>query len=374
MNFQKKMDSSNITRNSKEVLNKAKARNKLEDLKSDFFLRKLFNNLSEVKKLELIRYNKKLKQTLGININHYKINSEIYSSIEIEIIPKPNKIGNFIIPFGISNVDIYFNDNKNEKIQRIYISRKDKVTKINITINYLFDRFRQLFEDCKCIQSINFKKFYRTNITDMYGMFYGCSSLQEIHFNGFKTDNVIIMREMFSYCSSLKKLNLSSFNTNNVKDMELMFHHCSSLKELNLSNFNTSNVGNMIGMFSYCSSLEEINLTNFNTSNVGDMFGMFSYCSSLKKLDISNFNLSYRGKMNYMFAFCSSLEKLNVFKLNTDNIETITKMFFGCSSLKELYISNLNKKDLLENIINKLKGCSNELKMKVKDDIKNIIR
>ena len=299
------MDSSNITINPKEELNKIKSGNKLSDIKSDFFLWNLFNNLSENKKLEIIRYNKKLKQILGINIYQNKINSEIYSSIEIEIIPKPNKFGNFIIPFGLYNVDIYFNDNKNEKIQRTYISRKDKVTKINIKINYLFDRFRQLFEDCKCIEIINFKKFHRTNITNMYGMFFGCSSLREINFNSFKTDNVTMMKEMFSYCSSLKELNLSSFNTQNVNDMELMFHHCSSLKKLNLSNFNTSNVGSMVGLFSYCSSLEEINLSNFYTSNVGNLFGMFSYCSSLKKLDISNFNNYYLGNMNYMFSECS---------------------------------------------------------------------
>ena len=366
------MDSPDISMNPKEDLYKKKTNNKIfEDLKSDFFLRKLFDYLSEIKKLNIIRYNKKLKQKLYININQYKINSEIYSSIEIEIIPIPNKIGNFIYIYNDRYFDIYFNDNKKEKIERTYLTRKDKVTKINIKINYLLNGFGDLFRECRCIESIKFKKFYRTNIKDMTRMFYGCSSLQEINFNSFKTDNVTNMREMFYRCSSLKELNLSNFNTNNVTNMFLMFYYCSSLKKLDVSNFNINNETNMCGMFSFCSSLEEINLPNFNTYNGINLDYMFSYCSSLKSLNISNLNTDLIS-MDYIFAFCSSLEELTIFNFNTNNNVEITKMFFGCYSLKELIISNLNKKCLLKNIKNLLKECSNELKMKIKDDIEYI--
>ena len=366
------MDSPGISMNSKKELDKKKTNNKIfDDLKSDFFLRKLFDYLPEIKKLEIIRFNKQLKQKLCININQYKINSEIYSSIEFEIIPIPNKIGNFIYIYNSCYFDIYFNDNKKEKIERTYLTRKDKATKINIKINYLFDGFDDLFRECRCIESIKFKKFYRTNIKDMTRMFYGCSSLQEINFNSFKTDNVTNMREMFYRCSSLKGLNISNFNTNNVTNMFLMFYHCSSLKKLNLLNFNTDNVTNMCGMFSFCSSLEEINLPNFNNNNGINLDYMFFYCSSLKRLNISNFNTDLIS-MNYIFTFCSSLEELSIFNLNINNNEEITKMFYGCYSLKELNISNLNKKCLLKNIKNILKGCSNELKMKIKDDIEYI--
>ena len=48
-----------------------------------------------------------------------------------------------------------------------YIEEKDKVTKIKITIDYQVKSFKKLFFKCKCVESINFKKFYRNNITDM---------------------------------------------------------------------------------------------------------------------------------------------------------------------------------------------------------------
>ena len=115
----------------------------------------------------------------------------------------------------------------NKKLKKTELNEEDKVSKINIIIDYQIESFFELFNYCKCIESINFKKFYRINVTIMSYMFFGCSSL--------------------------KKLNLSNFNTNNVNDMTNMFYECSSLKELNLSNFNTNNVTNMSGMFSECS-------------------------------------------------------------------------------------------------------------------------
>ena len=53
-----------------------------------------------------------------------------------------------------------------------YIKEEDKVTKIKIIIDYQVKSFKNLFNDCNCIESINFKKFYRNNITDMSFMFW----------------------------------------------------------------------------------------------------------------------------------------------------------------------------------------------------------
>ena len=56
-----------------------------------------------------------------------------------------------------------------------YIEEEDKVTRIKIIIDYQVKSFKDLFYECKCIESINFKKFYRNNITDMRCMFFRCS-------------------------------------------------------------------------------------------------------------------------------------------------------------------------------------------------------
>ena len=117
---------------------------------------------------------------------------------------------------------IYFN-NKKEEIKRDYIDEDDKVSKINILIDYQIISLHDLFCFCQYIESMYFKKFYRNNINNMNNIFCGCSSLKEI--------------------------NLPNFNTNNVTNMSRMFYKCSSMKELKFSNFNTSNITNMRAMF-----------------------------------------------------------------------------------------------------------------------------
>ena len=199
--------------------------NMFKKLKSDYFIQKIFGYIHKKKSLETIRYNKNIQKRINININHYKDYSEKYSSIEIEIKPMENEYGTFI---NIKEEDeeyyhIYYNDNKTKQIKSTSLNKNDKVSKINIVIDYQIESFYRLFYNCECIESICLKKFYRKNITNMSGMFYGCSSLKEINLNNFNTNNVTDMSGMFSECSSLKELNLNNFNTNNVTDMRGMF-------------------------------------------------------------------------------------------------------------------------------------------------------
>ena len=208
--------------------------NKLRKLKSDYFIQKFFEYMTERKSLETIRYNKSIQKRRGININHYKDYFETKTSIELDIIPLKGEYGYFI---NINEEDknyfhIYFNNNKKKEIEKMSLNIDDNISKISIIIDYQIKSFSGLFAYCKCIESIIFKKFYRNNVTDMSYMFYGCSSLKE--------------------------LNLNNFNTNNVKDMSAMFYRCSSLKELNLTNFNTNNVTYLSYMFSGC--LDELKL------------------------------------------------------------------------------------------------------------------
>ena len=56
---------------------------KFENLKSDYFLQKIFNNLEMKKSLNIVKYNKTIKNKINININDYIEYSEIYTSIEI---------------------------------------------------------------------------------------------------------------------------------------------------------------------------------------------------------------------------------------------------------------------------------------------------
>ena len=215
--------------------------NILQNLKSDYFIQKFFDYIQKRRTLKTIRYNKSIQKRINLNINHYKEYSEKYSSIEIEIKPMENEYGRFI---KIKEEDeeyyhIYYNDNKKEEIKSTSLNENDKVSKINILIDYQVESFYELFYYCECIESICFKKFYRNNITNMCSMFNGCSSLKELNLNNFNTNNVTNMSDMFWGCSSLKELNLNNFNTNNVTDMRWMFSKCSDELKLKLkSKFN----------------------------------------------------------------------------------------------------------------------------------------
>ncbi len=138
------MDVFNSPDKEKGKINHIKKTEIFANLKSDYFLKKIFESIKQKKKLEITKYNKNLQQRLNLDINDYKEFSEIYSSIEIEIIPAVNKYGKFI-NFDYEEEDeeveeegerkyyhIYFNNNK-EEIKRNKIMEKDNVKKIKIT-------------------------------------------------------------------------------------------------------------------------------------------------------------------------------------------------------------------------------------------------
>ena len=91
-----------------------KSPNVLSNLKNDYFLIKLFDNLLKKKSLDIIKYNNYLKDRIKININNYKEYSEIYSPIELEIKPINDGYGNFINVYKENEnyFHFYFNNNK----------------------------------------------------------------------------------------------------------------------------------------------------------------------------------------------------------------------------------------------------------------------
>ena len=223
------MNSYDCSNNLKEESKENKLKNKFDNLKSDYFLEKVFKIMNKKKSLEIIKYNKNTQKRLKINVNSYKEYLEIYSSIELEIIPVLNEYGKFI---NIEKEEdrkyyhIYFNYDE-EEAKRTELYEDENVSKINIIIDYQIISFNKLFYNCKCIESIYFKKFYRNNITNMSGMFWECSSLKELNLSNFNTNNVINMNDMFNGCISLDELNLSNFNIKNVTYMSFMFAYCS---------------------------------------------------------------------------------------------------------------------------------------------------
>ena len=141
-----------------------------DNINSKYILSKIYDNMTMKKKLEIVKCNKKLQNRINLNVKDYKEYSETFTPIEIEIIPTKNKYGKFI------NIDenyelyyhIYFNDYKEEIKNKYKIDEEDKVAKIKIITDYQVKSFKNLFSRCKCIESINFKKFYRNNVKYLF--------------------------------------------------------------------------------------------------------------------------------------------------------------------------------------------------------------
>ena len=227
------MNSNTELKNENKNTNQETLKVSIMKIRNNFILKKIFVNLKRIKQLDIIKYNKILQNRLNFSFNDYKEYRSIYSEIEIELVPVKNNFGNFINIINESEKDyfhIFFNDNP-ERINIYRIKRNQQVDKIKIIIDYQVKSFSKLFNDCKCIESINFKKFYRNNITDMSYMFGSCEQIKEINFSKFNTDNVNHMNDMFFGCHSLQELDLSNFRTDNVIDMSAMFCGCTSLKK-----------------------------------------------------------------------------------------------------------------------------------------------
>ena len=195
------MESCNLISKINEEKNQLKSTTRYENIKADFFLEKVFNNLKKGKTLNIVKYNKNIKKRINININDYKEYSEKYSSIEIELITCKSEKGEYISieKDKAQYYHIYFNNNKTE-IKSRYLNEIEKMNniKIRIKVDYQVETFSGLFFGCECIQSIYFKKFQRNNINSMSYMFSNCSSLKEIIFSKFNTINVTNMGHMFS--------------------------------------------------------------------------------------------------------------------------------------------------------------------------------
>ena len=343
------MDSNNISKKGKEELNQIKLKNILNSIKSNYILKIIFNHLNKKKLLEMVKYNKIYKQRLNISINDYKEYSELYSSIVIEIIPLKER--HYF--YGIINYKekdksyyhIYF-DNNPEEIPRRILFETDKITKIKIKIDYPVKSFYGAFDFCQCIDSINFKKFYRNNITNMSYMFHKCYKLQELTLNIFNASNVTDMSDMFSKCYNLNKLNFSIFNINSATKMGDIFSECYSLQEINISIFNTISETNMNNKFSYCITLNVSNPSNFYINEIFDISHMFSESKTLKKLNISSCNTN-KENVECIFQECSSLNEVDLSNFKGDDRFSRIRIFSDCPDqiIKKIkaHLNKINK-------------------------------
>ena len=85
-----------------------KIRSNLININNKYIFQKIFDNITKLKTLKIIKYNKKIQKRLNININDYKEYLEIYSPIVIAIKPAKNEYGEFI---NMNENEIYYTKN-----------------------------------------------------------------------------------------------------------------------------------------------------------------------------------------------------------------------------------------------------------------------
>ena len=256
------MKSKNLLKYQNEELIQSKNKRIIENISCKYILDLILDKLKKNRQLKIIKYNKNLQSKLEISLKDYIQ----FSQIEIIIKPGKDKYGKFInIPNNEeeSNFHIYFNNNTKEE-KKTFFNIIDEVKTIKIIINHKVKSFYSLFEDCECIESIYFKSFYRTDITNMCRMFSWCSSLKEIDISIFNTDNVTDMSCMFAGCSSLTKVIFPNIKIDKVKDISYIFSGCYSLKQTNLDKLNINKIQCKTGMFNGCNSFTEFDISQFN--------------------------------------------------------------------------------------------------------------
>ena len=131
--------------------------NFFKNIKSNYILKQIFENISQKTLMKLINHNKNIQNQLEIGINDF---IKYYEQIEIEIIPinKDNKNKFINIPKEDKlYYHIYFNDDKNET-DKYYFNKYDNIKKIKIKIDGEIKSFKGLFENCTCIEKIAFLK------------------------------------------------------------------------------------------------------------------------------------------------------------------------------------------------------------------------
>ncbi len=283
----------------------------MDNIKSDFFILRIFDLMPKNISFSIFKYNKKLQERMKLTIKDFIDVYELYAPTKIEITLLQNTYGKFI---NVKENEkkyyhIYFNDDKEEFKNKYFINEEDKVSKIKIIIDYQATSLNELFEECNCIKSIDFKKYCRKK--SFSKIFSRCSSLKELSLSYFYNNDISDMDYTLCRCSSLEKLYLSNFNNNKVNKMDYAFNGCSSLKEVTLSNFYNNDISDMDYAFNNCSILEKLNLSNFNNNKVTNMDYAFSRCSSLKAVNINNSHNNQIRNMVFTFSQCSDELKIN---------------------------------------------------------------
>ena len=218
-----------------------------------------------------------------------------------------------------------------------------KLTRDDGTSAFVTDNvynFRNLFNTCKALTSLDLRNFNTSKVVDMQGVFSTCINLTSLDVSSFDTSNVVNMQTMFYSCSAVTELQLGdNFDTGKVLSTRAMFERCNALKKIhtssdpasdrNVAAFDTSRVVVMERMFVDCNALEEADVSTWDTSRVRLIESIFCNCMKIKKLAVEGFDLSRVSSLREMFYNCELFEGVDgILDLSDWNISRVNNMSY----------------------------------------------
>ena len=124
------------------------------EIKSSFVLKIIFGFLNECKKLNIIKYNKKLQKRLNVNKNYYS------TIITIKFIK--NRKNEFCFEL-FNKSDFYdekiylYNENNDKEVKNRSIKPNGNIRYIEVIFRRKRNSLAKLFSDYKYIKSVNIK-------------------------------------------------------------------------------------------------------------------------------------------------------------------------------------------------------------------------
>jgi len=292
-------------------------------IKSNFILKRVFTNLQTKKKLDICKYNKRIKGKVNIDIEDYIDRSRTIITFTVEndkYFIKQVPLFNIIISNDIYNQFIAIKKNIGEKYAKEYLKQytKDYNLYLNnkkiefevrpriLTIRekdkncYMhFSHYPVIF--CKysiCIGESKFRLKINRNIHNLTALFANCNRTINFQVENSK-DNLTNLNAMFYGCKKVQYFDLKNLNTTNVRSFSDMFCQNKNITYLNISNFNTGHAITVRRMFGSCSSLKILHLNNLVITNNMDTDLIVSSCYELEYIiiDDDNTRRSFKGKI-----------------------------------------------------------------------------
>ena len=179
----------------------------LNGVKSKIILKKIFGNVPRTTKLEVIKYNHNLQNTLNINLRDIQTHNLIQKVIQTHFV--------YIEDIDIEKLEFYQNEFVNDILEDLHKAEFKRLKKLNLNDNYLSD-----------INVLRKMKLNELLILDLgHNRIEDIQVLEHVKFE--KLEILCLNNNYISDINVLEKTNFKNLkelylNNNNISDIEIL--------------------------------------------------------------------------------------------------------------------------------------------------------